>query len=122
MGDLTCGMAARRRRFALARDHAQSSVRESCDHDGDGKRRRTRERIRMYVPRPLIGELRGDDCASHVRCVLMLALPPLRRGSAKMPCVVTILSGAGVALRVIAWVINFLTESLIINMPRGLRV
>ena len=31
MGDLTWGMAAQRRRFAFARDHAQSSVRESCD-------------------------------------------------------------------------------------------
>ena len=94
MGDLTWGMAARRRRFALARDHAQSSVRESCDYGGDSKRGRTSERIRMYVPRPLIEELRlGGGMIVRAMCRLMLALPPLRRGSAKAPCVVTISSG-----------------------------
>jgi len=68
MGDLTWGLAARRRRFALARDHAQSSVRESCDYGGDGKRRRTSERIRMYVPRPLIEELRFGGMIVRAMC------------------------------------------------------
>jgi len=51
----------------------------------------------------------GDDCASHV--FSCSALPPLRRGSAKVPCVVTI-SSSGSSLARSRWRLKF-SESLI---------
>jgi hypothetical protein len=53
----------------------------------------------------------GDDCASHVfSCSALPALPPLRRGSAKVPCVVTI-SSSGSSLARSRWRFKF-SESL----------